>query len=55
MQVTDRQTEGGEPAAAAAVSYFRCAYCGASTESNTVSYDRLGYPRCPVCGTEHGP
>jgi transcription elongation factor Elf1 len=53
MHSTDKQ--GGSRPDSTADSYFRCAYCGASKPSTAVEYSALGFPRCPVCETSHGP
>ncbi len=55
MQTTDTQVGGGEPTGDGSISYFRCAYCGASERSTEIEYSALGFPRCPVCQTRHGP
>jgi predicted RNA-binding Zn-ribbon protein involved in translation (DUF1610 family) len=58
MTATEHREEGGttgEEQSNSVVSYFRCPYCGASERSRDISYSRLGFPNCPVCGTQHGP
>jgi len=53
MASTDR--DSGSSVDNSPVSYFRCAYCGASERSTAIEYSALGFPRCPVCRTDHGP
>ena len=55
MQATDDHVARGESGGNSSTSYFRCAYCGASERSQDIEYSDLGYPRCPVCLTRHGP